>query len=251
MRWDEGSLVDGPLPLWWQIADRLRQGIAGGSFLPGQKLPSESELNDTFGVSRTTARTALNHLEQEGLIARRAGRGSIVLDPQVNQPVNRLSSFAEDMRATGLRASYLTRSSSSAVMPIDVASALGLPAGTPALRIDRLLKAEGVPIGHAYSWLPETILRGVKAPRRKELDKGSLYQWLERHCDARIVQGTETIEAERAGEELAGLLDVPVGSAILVARRSSFGADDAPIEHAIIRFRADRYRFRVSLVRGP
>ena len=68
---------------WWQIADRLRRAIEHGEFKVGDALPSESQLNEVFGVSRTTARSALDRLEQEGLIFRKAGKGSVVLDPKV------------------------------------------------------------------------------------------------------------------------------------------------------------------------
>src|ERR1700753_2612069 len=109
MTWDRDELVAGPLPLWWQIADRLRTAIQGGQFKPGEALPSEARRNGAFGVSRTTARAALDRLEQEGLITRRSGKGSVVLAPRVEQPLNRLSSFAEDMAQRGLTASYATR----------------------------------------------------------------------------------------------------------------------------------------------
>ncbi len=56
----------GLIPLWFQIADRLNKAIERGEFSPGEKLPSEAELNRQFGVSRTTARSALDWLENEG-----------------------------------------------------------------------------------------------------------------------------------------------------------------------------------------
>ena len=72
MSWDEGSLNYGPVPLWHQIAERLRSAIAAGEFNPGDTLPSESEINARFDVSRTTARTSLDRLKEDGLISRRS-----------------------------------------------------------------------------------------------------------------------------------------------------------------------------------
>ena len=93
MRWNDNELAQGPLPLWFQIADRLRLSISSGEFKPGDILPSETEINAAFKVSRTTARASLDRLRQEGLISRKAGRGSIVLRTKVEQPINELSSF--------------------------------------------------------------------------------------------------------------------------------------------------------------
>jgi len=91
MSWNEGNLSPDASPLWRQIADRLRRSIATGEFRPGDVLPSETEINATFQVSRATARASLERLRQEGLIRRQSGRGSTVLAPKVEQPVNELS----------------------------------------------------------------------------------------------------------------------------------------------------------------
>src|SRR6476646_10603696 len=104
MRWNNHDLSPGSVPLWRQIADRLRDSIAMGEFKPGDVLPSESMINAAFNVSRATARASLERLRQEGLIRRQSGRGSFVLPPRVEQPVNELASFSEDMRRRGLRA---------------------------------------------------------------------------------------------------------------------------------------------------
>ena len=92
-------------------------------------LPSETEINATFQVSRATARASLERLRQEGLIRRQSGRGSIVLAPKVEQPVNELASFSEDMRRRGLRPSYSTFSAESAPARGEAAEALEIGDG--------------------------------------------------------------------------------------------------------------------------
>ena len=78
MAWDDEDLQRGPIPLWFQIKERLREAIQRGEFAPGDALPPESALNRRFGISRTTARAALDSLEHDGLVSRRSGHGSIV-----------------------------------------------------------------------------------------------------------------------------------------------------------------------------
>src|SRR5260370_3695481 len=147
MSWDVNDLDQGPLPLWFQIADRLRSAIERGDFGPGDALPSETRLNERFGVSRTTARASLDRLEQEGLISRRSGKGSIVLSPRVEQPLNLLASFSEDMNRAGLKPSYATQSADYVRVTTVVAEALGVERSARVFRISRLLKADGLPIG--------------------------------------------------------------------------------------------------------
>jgi GntR family transcriptional regulator len=157
MRWD-ATLLPGPQPLWFQIAERLRSAITEGEFKPGETLPSEAEINAVFKVSRTTARASLDRLRQDGLIVRQSGRGSIVLGPHVERPANQLASFGEDMRRRGLRASYATFSAGAAAASDEAATALGVPPGSDLFRIVRLLLANDVPMGVHESWLMPGML---------------------------------------------------------------------------------------------
>ncbi|MCK5932957.1 MAG: GntR family transcriptional regulator [Fulvimarina manganoxydans] len=241
------TLESGAVPLWFQIANLLRASIASGEFKPGDALPSEAELFRVFGVSRTTARSSLDKLEQEGLILRQSGRGSIVQEPRVEQPLNLLAGFSEDMRRRGLVPSYQTLSASMVSPSADVRGALSVPSGRNAYRIHRLLKANGKVIATSTSWVAPDILGERTPPDREDLDSGSLYGWLERECGVRIAGGHEIIEAQLANGETAALLEISPASATLVASRTSTDISGKPVEYAIITYRADRYRFRVDL----
>jgi DNA-binding transcriptional regulator YhcF (GntR family) len=76
-------------PLSLQLADALRREIREGTRPPGSQLPSESEFQEGYGVSRTTARAALQQLVNEGLVVTRKGYGSYVRE---RPPVRRISS---------------------------------------------------------------------------------------------------------------------------------------------------------------
>lgn len=237
------------LPLWFQIADRLNKAIEKGEFAPGDNLPSESDLNRQFGVSRTTARAALDFLENKGLIVRRSGKGSMVLPPRVDQPLKLLSGFSEDMRARGLRPSYRIRSVAQVSASQNAAAALELAPFAPVVAIDRLLLADGYPIATSVASLSQAMIGNDRSPTVAELDGGSLYSWLERCCGVRLVGGDEFIEAANADKATAQALEVRRGAAVLVARRVSRLAGGQPVEYVVMHYRADRYRFHVELVR--
>jgi len=233
MSWDEGTLKYGPIPLWHQIAERLRRAIASGEFGPGEALPSEAEINARFGVSRTTARTSLDRLKEDGLIM---------------QPLDRLSSFSDDMRARGLTPSYLTESIRRCPLTRRAAQALNLEPRSEALRIKRQLLADEFQIGLSDSWISPAIMGNNSPPDRAALDNGSLYDWLRDICGAVIAGGHEVIEATAANRYQANSLDVAPGSPLLLAHRTCHTHDGSPIEHATMHYRPDRYRFRVDLV---
>ena len=247
MRWNDDVLAPGPIPLWFQIAERLRASITAGEFRPGDALPSEAEINAAFKVSRTTARASLDRLRQDGLISRQSGRGSIVLTPKVEQPVNQLASFSEDMRRRGLTASYTTFGAAPAAPTAEVAEALGLGRGAKVYAIRRLLLANEEPMGMSQSWLAPAALGEGPGPTPEDLDAGSLYDWLKTRRGVRIAGAREFIEAAVADAELARRLDIPAGAPVLVARRRSHDADRVPIEYAVMQYRADRYRFSIDL----
>ncbi len=250
MPWgDEELNHDGPVALWFQIADRLREAIDKGEFLPGDLLPSESSLNQRFGVSRTTSRAALNFLEQEGRIRRRSGRGSIVLPALVDQPLDSINSFAEDMQARGHRPGYRSSRVSKIRLRQEEAAALRVPVGSRGLAVERLLLADDEPIASSRSVLNLGPLGGHRLPTARELDRGSLYAWLDSACGIRLVGGEEFIEASVADEPLAISLGIAIGAPLLIVRRAARDRAGTPIEYVVTRYRADRYRLKISLLR--
>lgn len=246
MSWDHQQPFTEDGPLWEQIANRLRRAIDSGHFPPGAVLPTEAELNAAFGVSRTTSRAAMNKLVQEGLVVRRAGIGSVVLDMQVERPVSQLAGFSEDMRRRGLSSSYeVLRAGMEAPSP-EAAEALGLPAGDKSFVSERLFRANGRLIGLSESWLRPDLFSHHPPPSVADLAAGSLYTWLNRTAGIEIVQGVEHIEAAIASPATCANLEMAPGSPVLVVRRLGRSRTGLAVEFAVTTYRADRYRFRIE-----
>ncbi len=244
--WNNPLQESSPLPLWFQIAERLRQAIADGTFAAGDALPSESQLNQTFGISRATSRTALDSLEQEGLIVRKSGKGSIVLGPRVEQPAIEMYGFSDDMRRRGLRPSYQTVFAGRGRVNLEASDALGIRVNSPVYHSRRILKADDQPIGLALSWIPLSVFGDATLPTMDDLNHNSLYRWLNEKCGVKLTSARETIEAALAEGDTAVELDVPAGAAVLVVRRRSDADDGSPVEYAVLHFRADRYRLHLE-----
>lgn len=241
--------MDGPVPRWYQIAQRLQTALDKGEFTAGDLLPSEAQLNRRFGTSRTTARSALDHLEKLGVVDRASGRGTIVRPATVEQPLNALTSFGEDMRARGVVPSYGHPRVAVAEAGIDVATALGLTGGAKVATIERVLSADGEPIVVSKSWLSPRFVAPTPAVLADLRTSTSLYRWLESACGVRITRGTEQISAGVADDEVAEQLHVAVGDPLLIAWRTAVTAEGSAVEHVCRRYRADRYRYRLEVHR--
>src|SRR2546426_12519287 len=127
-----------PLPRYYQLKEIMRERVRAGEWQPGDLIPSERELGETYGISRMTARQAITDLVNEGLFYREQGKGTFVSQNKITQQLIRLTGFTEDIRARGQRPG--TKVISAEMHPADEATAekLRIDHGTPIFRLQRL-----------------------------------------------------------------------------------------------------------------
>src|SRR6476619_6406219 len=89
-------------PRYRQIADPLADDILSGRLETGQRLPSERTIAQRHGLSRMTARQAVEPLVRRGLVFRRPGSGTYVAPARVEHTLQRFAGFSEQMRAQGI-----------------------------------------------------------------------------------------------------------------------------------------------------
>jgi GntR family transcriptional regulator len=207
-------------------------------------LPPESELIETYQVSRTTVRQVLDMLVNEGLIYRQRGRGTFVAHPTREQTLVRVVGFSDDMRQRGFEPH--TNVLSAGVVPAseDVAGSLGIEPGEELARLERLRLADGEPMSVEESCLVHRLCPGVL-----EGDYGvaSLRDALDDKWDIRWSRATQVICAVPATSRLAELLSVKPGEALLYIERVSYSQQNVPVELLRIHYRGDRYSLYTEL----
>jgi GntR family transcriptional regulator len=233
-------IVETSLPRYREIEAALRAQVAG--LQPGDPLPSDAALCRAFGVSRMTARNAMQRLVDDGLVVRVPGRGSCVAQPGPHRRADQLQPFSREMERHGRRpSSRLLARQVRPATPAEVAR-LGLPGPGPVVVVRRLRLADGQPVA-----VETAVLAGWVAPAvmGADLETGSLHGALA-SGGIHLRRGRATIQAEAATGDDSALLAVEPGSPLLVERRVIRDVHGAAVEATESRYPAGRYALDVA-----
>lgn len=236
-----------PVPLHYQIREQISLAIADGRLVPGDLLPPEEDLAAQGSVSRTTIRQALAALVHEGLIERKRGKGSWVVEPRIDQQLLELTGFVEDMLSRGLEPEAKVISAEVLGADIIVADELGIPEGSMVVRIERVRLADRRPILFDVSHLPLEIGQRVI---NEDLRKRPIFEILENDLGVALNEADYHIRAVAAQEPIATHLRVRRGSPLLMIERTTYSTDGAPVDFENLYYRADRMTFSLRLKRG-
>ena len=232
------------VPSHARIEQWLAGAIGNGQLANGEKLPSESDLAATLGVSRMTLRQALAALESRGLVQRKRGRsgGTFVARPRIECDLTGLPGFTEQMRRAHVRAGARVVRSGVIKAPRKVAEVLDLARGATVYEIVRVRLANREPLALEETYLSVADFPGLLDQRLTT----SLHSLMRRTYDLAPHTAREWLEPVIATEEQAGLLGIEQGSALMLVTRTSYTESGQPIEHAFDRYRADRTRIALQ-----
>ncbi len=225
----------------------LRDEITGGRFGPGAVIPGEQKLAEQFAVSRVTIRRALDGLEADGLIARRAGSGTTVIGggqagPAISADMTTLIPQLVEMSA---RTEARMLSFAYGPPPVAAARALGLTEGQKVQTAIRVRLIEGQPFSHLTTHVPEAIARHYS---EGDMATTPLFRLLER-SGVRVDTGHQTVSAALASPDVADALEVSVGTALLSVRRVVRDADGRGVEYLSALYRPDMFRLEMDITR--
>lgn len=229
-------------PRYYEIEQSLRALIA--SARPSDPLPSESDLCARFGVSRMTARHAMQRLVQDGLIYRVAGRGTFVAMPHVHRQANTLTSFTAEMERRGKQPRSDVLEADLKEPTAEDRASLQLRTGQQVVVVTRIRLADDVAIAHERAAFPPRWSELLDS----DLAGGSLHMTL---LGLGVVptRGRATLSSTAATPDDAERLGIEPHAPLLVERRLIRDQHDDPLEYTESRYAAERYMLEVSFER--
>lgn len=236
-------------PLYFRIQEMLRAQIASGRLAEGGRLPSESELAESFETTRGTVRQALAQLAFEGLIVRRMGLGTFVAERPVESRIeaHRPPSFEEQMEELGARVGFRVLAFQAEPPSAAVAATLGLPADRTVYRLRRLRLVDDEVIGLEDRSMPERIGTAIPA---SALVTRSAVAMVEAALGTPLGGMTVSVGAAAAPAATAHELGIRRGSPILVRSHAFFDQAGQPVLTGESVYRGDKYRFTYRFGRG-
>lgn len=233
-------------PLYRWLAKILREEISQGVYKAGQALPTELALMSQYNVSSTTVRRALQGLVQEGLIYRKAGKGTFVRGIKIEETLVSLTSFAEEMQSRGIQPKFELLCAQALIPPPDIVQQLNLPLQQHAYLIERVQMADAEPIALAQGYWRCEI---GEALAKQDLGRISLYETVEHILHIPLTEAVEAIGAVAADDDVASKLGIRRRAPVLVRRRLTYTTEMRPIEYTTTYYCGDRYEYKTRLAR--
>lgn len=222
-------------PLSQRLKEALVLSIRDGNLPPNHALPSERDMAEVLGVSRSTLRTCLKELAEQGLVQTRHGSGTVVVG-QIPKALSRHSGFTEDARARGLVPSSDILSLTREKAGPETALRTGMPLGSEVLTLVRLRRADGEALSY------ESVTVPIWAVGEDFDGRGSLYDRMDAF-GTRPKRMLQTLEAVAAPMEIADALGIAHGAPVLRIAQVGYGADGRAVEDSISWYRGDRYKY--------
>ena len=233
------------VPLYYQIIGIIKRGIAANILKPGDMLPSEAELCNAYGISRSTIRQALASLENEGLIYRRRGKGTYISTPKLKRKLESLYNFTSEMREQGLEPKSKILEFKKMKGSFDLIKTMKLMENhSQVFKIVRIRLANEEPLLLETTFIPVYLCSQLT---RHTLINKSLYNILMNEYNVQPYCATETYEPIILKSREAEMLGCKPGTMGYFVERIGYLENKEVFEYTQSLVRGDRCKFQVEL----
>ena len=232
-----------PIPLYYQLAEQIKEQVQSGELMSGAQLPSERELSEQAGISRMTVRQAIAYLVREGVLWVKQGVGTFVSEPKLAHDTLHLLGFTEEMIRQGGVAVSRVLEQRLVQPPSSVASGLHLDLQQLVVKIVRLRLAGQIPLLMETSFIPAAMSPGLEL---EDLTQKSLYALLEQRYGLGLKYARQTLEATTANDYESRLFSIEPGTAMILLEGVTSTEQNQPVEYFKAVYRGDRFKFELE-----
>ena len=233
-------------PLYQQIKDHCQSGIKSGSYAVDSRLPSERQLAEKFMVSRMTVTKAFKELEREGWVYARSGKGTFVApQTKIDQNLEKLTSFSEDMAAQNLKVTSRILSIGVENADESTAKKLWIGPGTLIFVLERFRLADEELISLERTHIPYALCPDIE--KRYDFSQESLYNILRNQYSFQLLVAQQTVEARLPSDDEMKKLGIENSKPVLSFERSTFNENSHPVEFVKSVYLGDRYKLNIML----
>jgi GntR family transcriptional regulator len=237
------------VPLYFLIESFLKNKILSGSLEPGQRLPTEQDMIAQYGVSRITIRSALSHLESEGLVVKRPAKGTFVAENiQVKKQLiytgNLSRIIADGRKYKTLPVGIMRVKIGETRTPGDIRQFFDLKNEDDISRVQRVRRLDGIPICYL-----ENFLRPEHGDRidLDELSSKTMPEVLQSRLGFTFGRGELFIEAMPADPDIASFLDCSAFDTIIFSQIYYWFPGDKPLQLVHCYIRGDYFKYKVDI----
>lgn len=227
-------------PLYLQVKNKVKKEIRTGILKPGDKLPSEMQMQKEYNMSRVTIRNAMAELETEGYIVKVQGKGSFVAQSNMLRLPIGVTSFSEDAKIQGVEivSKVLKAGIDTHLSQID-REFFKLPEGGEIMVVKRLRSVNGTPIV-----IEENHLSAAYRELETENLTGSLYELLQtKYKVIPANKGRRSVRITFATPEIAEYLELSPGTPVIESEMCVFDMSGEPVHTVKDIVRGDNDRF--------
>jgi DNA-binding GntR family transcriptional regulator len=241
--YQKGMDVRGSMPAYRRVGDTLAARIRSGELAPGARVPSERELAAGQGISRMTARAAVDLLARRGLVERRERSGVFVARPKIEQSLDTVAGLSDQLGrrgvAPGARVLEGRTVAAGELGDMEVASRLGLSEEDGVHVVVRVRTGGGEPLVLEENYLPAYLLPGLLG----EDLSASLYTLMGERYGLTMARTRQELEPTLLDSGVAAMLGVRPDVPALRVTRTAWDAEGRAIEFARDLHRGDRMIF--------
>ena len=227
------------VPLYKQLKDLILKQIDEGILKPNQKIPTEQELSELYQISRMTVRKSLAQLVDEGILAKKQGKGTFVQEPKITEDLSNPGSFTNLCKRNGkVPGGHTLKFMLTEATDRDIRE-LQLETGEQVIWIERVRLADNMPVMLENLYFPGHL----KNILTENLDDSSLYQILKEKYGLHSGNSVMEIEISECNSYEASILEIKAGSPLLLMREIVYDQYDKPLHRSKSLIRGDKFKY--------